>query len=140
MAAVAPEAAAPPPIGLLDTSVFVAKESGRPLAEERLPEQSAVSAITIGELRWGVLTATDDNARSRRLDTLTDASQLEPVAVDERVAAAWALLRQRLKSAGTKMEINDSWIAATAIAHQWPVVTRDDGFPTGIPGLTVIKV
>lgn len=140
MAAVAPEALAAPRVGLLDTSVFIAEESGRPLANERLPEQAAVSVITIGELRWGVLMATNDDVRSRRLDTLTDASQLDPVPVDERVAAAWALLRRRLKSVGAKMEINDSWIAATAIAHQWPVVTRDDGFPTEFPELVVIKV
>lgn len=127
-------------VGLLDTSVFIARESGRPLAVEQLPGRSAVSAVTIGELRWGVLMAPDDETRSRRLDTLSDASRFEPLPVDERVAAAWALLRQRLKSAGTKMEINDSWIAATAMAHRWPVVTQDNGFPTDVPGLTVIKV
>jgi predicted nucleic acid-binding protein len=38
------------------------------------------------------------------------------------------------------MEINDSWIAATAIAHGMVVVTQDNGFPDGIPGLTVIQV
>jgi predicted nucleic acid-binding protein len=127
------------PVGLLDTSIFIARQSGRPLAEERLTEQSAVSAITIGELRWGVLMAVDDNVRSRRLDILTDATKLDPIPIDERVVAAWALLRQQLKSAGAKMEINDSWIAATAIAYQWPVVTRGDGFPSGIPGLIVIS-
>lgn len=128
-------------VGLLDTSVLIAEESGRPLATDRLPERSAVSAITIGELRWGVLMATDDEARSRRLDTLHDAARLDPVPVDERVAAAWALLRQRLKATGAKMEINDSWIAATAIAHGWPVVTQDDGFPANLPELIrVIRV
>lgn len=74
------------------------------------------------------------------LDTLAHGTRLDPVPVDERVAAAWALLRQRLKAGSTKMEVNDSWIAATAMARGWPVVTRDDGFPTGIPGLTVIRV
>jgi predicted nucleic acid-binding protein len=127
-------------IGLLDTSVFIAKESGRALAAQRLPALSAVSAITIGELRWGVLMAADDVTRSRRLDTLSAASQLDPVPVDERVAAAWALLRQRLKTMGAKMEINDSWIAATAVAHGWPVITQDDGYPTNVPDLVVIKV
>ncbi|MFW6034113.1 MAG: type II toxin-antitoxin system VapC family toxin [bacterium] len=126
-------------VGLLDTSVFIARESGRRLAVEELPERSAVSAVTIGELRWGVLMAPDDETRSRRLDTLSDATRLDPVPIDEHVAAAWALLRQRLKTAGTKMEINDSWIAATAIAHRWPVVTQDDGFPVDIPDLAVIK-
>lgn len=128
------------PIGLLDTSVFIAEESGRPLAAERLPAQSAVSAITVGELRWGVLMAADDEIRSRRLDTLHAVTQLDPVPVDEHVAAAWALLRRRLQSASTKMEINDSWIAATALAHRWPVVTQDNGFPDDIPDLTVIRV
>jgi predicted nucleic acid-binding protein len=127
-------------IGLLDTSVFIAKESGRALAAQRLPALSAVSAITVGELRWGVLMAADDTARSRRLDTLSAASQLDPVPVDERVVAAWALLRQHLKAIGARMEINDSWIAATAVAHGWPVITQDDGFPTNVPDLTVIKV
>lgn len=127
-------------IGLLDTSVFIAKESGRILAAQQLPALSAVSAITIGELRWGVLMAPDDVTRSRRLDALSAASQLDPVPVDERVAAAWALLRRRLKSIGARMEINDSWIAATAVAHGWPVITQDDGFPTNLPDLTVIKV
>jgi predicted nucleic acid-binding protein len=130
----------PAPVGLLDTSIFIAQESGRSLAEERLPSRGAVSAITVGELRWGVLMAADDDVRSRRMDTLAGASRLDPVPIDEHVAAAWALLRQRLKATGTKMEINDSLIAATAIAHRWPVVTQDDGFPTTIPDLEVIRV
>ncbi|MPZ89700.1 MAG: PIN domain-containing protein [Nitriliruptorales bacterium] len=82
----------------------------------------------------------EERRYSRRLDTLSAAERLDPVPVDNRVAAAWALLRQRLKAAGKRMEINDSWIAATAIAHGWPVVTQDDGFPTTIPGLVVIGV
>lgn len=127
-------------IGLLDTSVFIARESGRPLDVGRLPEHSAVSAVTIGELRWGVLMAPDTEIRSRRLDTLGAAQRMEPLPVDEQVAAAWALLRQRLKSVGRKMEINDSWIAATAIAYGWPVVTQDAGFPPDIPELTIITV
>lgn len=81
-----------------------------------------------------------DEVRSRRLDTLESASRFDPVPVDQSVAAAWALLRQRLKSAGRRMEINDSWIAATAIAHGWPVVTQDGGFPEDIEDLAVIRV
>lgn len=84
--------------------------------------------------------ATDDGVRSRRLDTLNRATQLDPIPVDEHVAAAWALLQKRLKTAGTKMNINDSWIAATAIARQWPVVTQGTGFPDGLADLTVITV
>jgi predicted nucleic acid-binding protein len=37
------------------------------------------------------------------------------------------------------MDANDAWIAATAIAHGYPVVTQDAGFPEGIAGLAVIR-
>ena len=63
-------------VGLLDTSIFIATETGRRLSTASLPEESAVSVITIAELRWGVLNAADDEARSRRLDTLHDALTL----------------------------------------------------------------
>lgn len=127
-------------VGLLDTSVFIATESGRRLDTASLPRQSAVSAVTIGELRWGVLMAEQDVTRSRRLDTLRAAEQLEPIPVDGQVAAAWALLRRQLVASGKTMEINDSWIAATAIAHGYAVITQDRGFPTDVAGLAVISV
>ena len=126
-------------VGLLDTSIFIATEAGRPLATGDLPEESAVSVITVAELRWGVLNAVDVDTRSRRLDTLHDALTLEPVPVDDRVAAAWALLRQQLRAAGIRMDANDAWIAATAIAHHYPVVTQDAGFPDTISGLSIIR-
>jgi predicted nucleic acid-binding protein len=125
---------------LLDTSTFIAQESSRRLDIDRLPPQAAVSAVTIGELRWGVLMAEDDTVRSRRLQTLTAALRLEPVPVDDSVAASWALLRRLLKTAGVRMEVNDSWIAATALAHGWPVATQDAGFPDGIGDLQVLRV
>ena len=39
-----------------------------------------------------------------------------------------------------RMEINDSWIAAMALAHDWAVVTQDLGFPSSVPELNVIVV
>ncbi len=125
--------------GLADTSVFVARESGRPLDVDALPEELAVSIITIGELRAGVLAAADPEIRSRRLDTLTSALVLRPVPIDDGVAAAWARLRVLLRDAGGKMPINDSWIAATAMALDVPIVTQDDDFPV-IAGLAVVRV
>ena len=37
------------------------------------------------------------------------------------------------------MPVNDSWIAATAMAHGVAVVTQDDDY-VELPGLTVIRV
>jgi predicted nucleic acid-binding protein len=125
--------------GLADTSVFIANESGRPLRVEDLPDEIAVSVITIGELRAGVLAARDVDIRDQRLHTLLRARELRPIPIDEAVAEAWAKLRIMLRDSGLRMPINDSWIAATALAHDVPVVTQDLDY-VDVPGLTVISV
>ncbi len=125
--------------GLADTSVFIARERGRELDADALPDELAVSVITIGELRAGVLIAETVDTRDRRLGTLTAALQLDPIPVDEAVATLWARLRVLLRDTKQRMPVNDTWIAATAMALGVPVVTRDDDFPV-VEGLVVIRV
>ena len=125
-------------IGLADTSLFIAWEGVRQLRAEP-PEQLAVTVVTLGELRLGVLMADDLEARDRRLATLQLASSLEPLPIDQVVADAWAALVASLRHDQKRMPINDSWIAATAIAHDMPVVTQDDDFDV-VAGLEVIKL
>ena len=98
-----------------------------------------MSVITVGELRLGVLAADDGLTRARRLETLSRAEALEPLPLDARVAHAWATLRLALRDAGKRMPLNDSWIAATAMANRIPVVSQDDDYDE-VPGLTVIRV
>ncbi|MFH1475638.1 MAG: type II toxin-antitoxin system VapC family toxin [Chloroflexota bacterium] len=125
--------------GLADTSIFIAHESGRSLRVDALPDRLAVSVITIGELRAGVLAAPDLETRHRRLSTLTAALAFDPLPVDVPVAEAWARLRVALRDLGLRMPLNDSWIAATALALGIPVVTQDDDY-LEVPGLAVIHV
>lgn len=126
------------PLGLADTSLFIALEGSRPLAAIP-PARVAVSVITIGELRLGVLAATDDRIRAQRLTTLLRAEALDPLQIDARVAHEWATLHLALRDRGRRMPLNDSWIAATALAHRIPVVSSDDDY-AGVPGLRVIRV
>src|SRR3954468_8213502 len=56
--------------GVLDTSVFIAGEQGRELAVERLPEEAAISVVTLAELELGVHLAVAEEVRGRRLRTL----------------------------------------------------------------------
>jgi len=125
--------------GLADTSIFIADESGRPIASYQIPDQLAVSVITIGELRAGVLGARSTSIRDQRLTTLTEALQFDPIPIDENVAAAWARLRVLLRDEQLKMPINDSWIAATAMSLDVPVITQDKDFPD-LPGLDIVLV
>lgn len=125
--------------GLADTSVFIARSSGRPILEQSLPDELAVSVITVGELRAGVLAAVDMPTRDRRLSTLAAALSLRPVPIDERVAAAWARLRIVLRDQGLSMPVNDAWIAATAMALGVAIVTQDHDFPL-VDELDVVRV
>lgn len=125
--------------GLVDTSVFIAAESGRAAQLDRLPDQLAISVVTIGELRAGVLAATDVGTRDRRLATLTAALALDPIPIDQAVAETWARLRVSLREFGLRMPLNDSWIAATAMMLGVPVVTQDDDY-LHAPGLEVIHI
>jgi predicted nucleic acid-binding protein len=125
--------------GIADTSVFVARESGRPLVEAGLPDELAISVVTVGELRAGVLAAVDVETRDRRLATLSEALALDPLPVDQPVAEAWARLCVLLRDMQKRMPVNDSWIAATAMSLGVPVVTQDDDY-VEVPGLGIIRV
>lgn len=134
--------AQPAPRGLLDTSVFIAAESSRPLRAEAIPSRSAVSIVTKAELRAGVLVARDVATRDRRLATLELVTRMAVLPVDDAVARAWAQMRAYLAASGRRAAANDIWIAATAAAHEIPVVTQNGDFDalSGIAGLTVIPV
>jgi predicted nucleic acid-binding protein len=113
--------------GLLDTSVFIARE-GRGLDPDLLPDELAVSVVTYAELRAGVLAATDVAARSRRLTTLQIVTEMNPLPIDSAVADQWAQLRLLLAESRRRVNVNDTWIAATALAHGVPLVSQDADF------------
>ena len=129
--------------GLLDTSVFIARESGRPLGD--LPERVAVSVVTIGELQLGVLSAKDSAARRRRAATLALARTADPLPVSEAIMVSWARLVADCRTAGIQktVKLTDSLIAATAVELGLPIVTQDsdyDQISRAHPSLTVVKV
>jgi len=107
--------------------------------KDKMPEAVSVSVVTIAELRLGVLTASTLDAKARRMATLRLAESLEPLPVDDSVADAWAVLIAGLRAAGRRAPVNDSWIAATAIARGLPVATQDDDY-NGMPGVDVIRL
>ena len=116
------------PAGLLDTSVFIAREVERPLGE--LPARVTVSVVTIGELELGVSSAADAGSRARRGETLALARTAEPVPISESIMGAWARLVVDCRAAGIQRTVKllDALIAATAIDLGLPVVTQDDDY------------
>ncbi len=105
---------------LLDTSVVI----GRDLpGDVDLGTGWSVSVVSIGELEAGVLLARDKARRARRLRRLSAVLSIAPVlSVDPMVAARYGELRAATK----RLPSNDLWIAATALAHDLLLVTRDE--------------
>jgi predicted nucleic acid-binding protein len=128
--------------GVLDTSVFIANETGRRLNVAALPAESAISVVTLTEIRAGVLAAKDSATRALRMATLDTLSDIEILPIDEPAASMWAEMRVLLAEAGRRVKVNDLWIAATAAAHGLPVVTQDRDFDplAGLAGLRVVRV
>lgn len=101
---------------LLDTSLLIA-------GYDPGDESVAVSAVSIGELQVGVLSATDPAiraARQARLLAILEGAEVLPVSVA--VAASYGALR----SASGRRPTNDLWIAATAEAHRLTLLTADE--------------
>jgi predicted nucleic acid-binding protein len=125
---------------ILDTSVLIAREQSRPL-ERPLPDDVAISVVSIAELEVGVLVARDAKTRGQRLRTLTEVRSLAgALPIDERTASAYAQLAANVLSAGRKPRIHDTWIAATAVVNDAEVWTQDTDFSDFEQAVTVVHV
>lgn len=108
--------------------------------EERLPDEAAVSVVTLAELNLGVHLARSEDVRARRLETVSAVrATYIALPIDEDVASAFAELVARARNAGRRPRVQDAWIAATARAHDAAIYTQDSDFD-GLPGVDVVRV
>lgn len=128
--------------GLLDTSVMIAVETGRPVDFGAMPLQQFVCSISLGELHLGIHTAPDAESRSARMSTLEAIAGIQSLPVSAAAAAHWGRLRFRLREAGRRINVNDLWIASVALAHNMPVITQDADFTilSDLDGPAVVMV
>ena len=128
--------------GVLDTSVFIATESGWQLDERLIPEEVATTVVTLAELHVGVLAATTSEIRAQRLATLESVADIEALPADDEAARMWARLRIYLAETGRRVRSNDLWIAAIAASRALPVITQCEDFAAldGAANLTIIRV
>jgi predicted nucleic acid-binding protein len=114
---------------LLDTSFVISLARGEDVALEDPPEEAAISAVTLCGLHHGVLVATDEQ-RPGRLATLIFAERrFAALPIDRRIAPYYGrLLADTRRRRGKKLQTADALIAATAAAHELPLITRDRDF------------
>lgn len=119
-------AQATPARGLLDTSVVIALER---LSPDLLPEEPAISAITMAELAAGPHATDDEEERARRQDRLQRVESLmEPLPFDAAAARAYGRVYAATRSSGRKprgARAIDLLIASVALANGLPLYTRN---------------
>jgi len=86
----------------------------------------AVTPVILGELEYGILLF-PTSRRKKQLEVWFEKirSTAHCIDFDSKAASSWARLLAHLKSKGYAMPIKDSLIAASAIAHNLTVATRN---------------
>lgn len=127
--------------GLLDTSVVIDLER---IAPGHLPEELAISSLTMAELAAGPHATADPLERARRQDRVQRAeATFDPLPFDSDAARAYGRVYASVLAAGRKARGRravDLMIAATALAADLPVYTRNPDDFAQLDGLVVVAV
>jgi tRNA(fMet)-specific endonuclease VapC len=129
------------PRGLLDTSTVILLARIRDPA--LLPDEPAISTVTLAELSVGPLVATTEQERARRQAHLQQAeADFEPIPFDAPAARTFGQVAASLRRSGDKATARayDAMIAAIAIANDLAVYTCNPADFDGIDGLRVVAV
>jgi predicted nucleic acid-binding protein len=125
---------------ILDSSVLIAAERGMLDLDERLalaPEEPvAIAAITASELLLGVASADGSARRTKRLafvEWVLGNIRLIPFGLPE--ARVHSRLWAEMRAAGAGVGAHDLLIAATAVAGEERLITRDARHFARVPGL-----
>jgi predicted nucleic acid-binding protein len=135
------------PQGLIDTNILILRQW---VDAAELPDEMAISAITLAELSAGPHQVRcdgeyDEHAeRARRLDVLQRAeNEFDPIPFDAEAARAYGRVTAAVIAAGRqpRSRVADLLIASTAIAAGLPLFTTNPGDFAGLADLlTVVPV
>jgi tRNA(fMet)-specific endonuclease VapC len=119
---------------ILDTNALSAFVDGDPGVGDllRVQERAAIPVIVLGEFRYGVAQSKRRSSYEAWLESYL--RQFDVLFVTDETAVAHAALRVVLKRSGRPIPANDAWIAALALQHRLPVLSRDEHFDV-VPGL-----
>ena len=113
---------------IIDTNALSAFADGDPDvgAVLRLQLRAAIPVIVLGEFRYGMLGSKYRNRYEEWL--LSNLQDFELLAITAETTIPYAVLRASLKRLGRPIPANDAWIAALAMQHRLPILSRDEHF------------
>lgn len=131
---------------IFDTCIWVGLASGQ-LAHQAIINAAGdhpvmLSAVSLGELHFGVEVCADPVERAKRATFLKQVENRSPLDVTERTAPIFGVIAAALKRTGRspRPRYNDLWIAAQAIEHGYPLLTLNEKDFATIPGLRLITL
>ena len=100
------------------------------------------SAISIGELSFGVHACADATVRSMRAAFLRQVESRPVLEISRHTAAAFGVLAAAVKQSGRspRPRYNDLWIAAQAIENGYTLLTLNTGDFANLPGLRISRL
>ncbi|HRE00280.1 MAG TPA: hypothetical protein PLV68_03215, partial [Ilumatobacteraceae bacterium] len=128
--------------GILDTCVLIDLHADA-VSTDALPDEQAITSLSLGELSFGVVvapTATDRLDRQTRLDHYRDLFRNATIPYDTAAAMLFGLVVNSVLERGKgsiRRRTVDLQMAAIAVAHQLPLYTVNHTDFQGITGLTV---
>ncbi|MGA7831547.1 MAG: type II toxin-antitoxin system VapC family toxin [Terracidiphilus sp.] len=131
---------------IFDTSIWIglatSQISGQSVRRAAGDESVYISAISLGELNFGVESCNDPVKRILRVRFLRNYEQRPVLDVTARTASTFGFLAAFLKQTGRspRTRVNDLWIAAQAIESDFALLTTNIKDFEGLPGLRVASV
>jgi len=125
---------------VVDTNVIIYLITGSAQADRFAPyltgQTVLVSFQTVAELKLIALRRGWGQQKLDQLDQVLRAMVVVPAT--EQITDRWARLMASQTTAGSRVDIADAWIAATALTFDCPVVTNDRGDFERISGLVLL--
>lgn len=113
---------------ILDTNALSAWAEGHPAVQApfQAADRLVVPSIVLGEYYFGIRQSLRRNRYENWLRQYLPLVKI--VAVTPETADIYANIRLELKQRGTPIPPNDTWIAALASQHAFPILSRDAHF------------
>jgi tRNA(fMet)-specific endonuclease VapC len=123
---------------IVDTNVAIDFINGPAGAAARFSQPATlfVPTVVLGELFFGAENSTQVAVNLQNVERFAGSAKVLPVDID--VARRYGQLWRKLVKKGKPIPDSDAWIAATALTHQLPLVTRDKHFQE-VEGLNVLE-
>jgi predicted nucleic acid-binding protein len=116
---------------VLDTNIYVDFARARPDVVDLLALQSTeilLPAVAMGELFYGFLRGNRTRYNEEKFHHFVTTLDVSIIYVNEDVARKYAVIFAALTNHGTRIPINDVWIAACCMSVGGTLLTRDRHF------------